>query len=77
MAGPRDYPMQPDDWTLGAEQLRWFERVLTENDRTWTIVFAEHLVGGVVSPELATETMTHYDAYGRGGLRATRDGSRV
>jgi hypothetical protein len=70
MSGPRDYPRGPEDWTLGPTQLEWFTRVLRENDRTWTFVFLEHLVGG--SPHLKEGWSYHY---GRGGLRATQDRS--
>jgi hypothetical protein len=75
MSGPEDYPAHAGDWTLGREQLAWFERVLRRNDRTWTLVFAEHLVGGAMDRgnlRTAGERVYHY---GRGGLRATRDGT--
>ena len=52
MSGPEDYPQTPEDWTLGADQLRWFERILSENDHTWVFVFMEHLVGGVPGKHL-------------------------
>jgi hypothetical protein len=61
-------PMWAEDWTLGAEQLAWFESTLRQSTRTWKIVFAEHLVGGVTGP-------SNCFWYGRGGLKATHDGT--
>ena len=77
MAGPRDYPKVPEDWTLGSEQLAWFERILKTNDRTWTFVFIEHLDGGIMRPDGLP--LPHPGgakgghAYGRGSMRATLD----
>jgi hypothetical protein len=77
MSGPDDYPARPEDWTLGPDQLRWLEGVLRDNDRTWTFVFIEHLVGGV--PGLHTHLPPDADrpeyAYGRGGILSTLDGT--
>jgi hypothetical protein len=79
MSGPDDYPSVPEDWTLGAEQLAWFERVLQGNDRVWTFVFIEHLDGGIMRPDglplphPGGEKGKH--AYGRGAMRATLDGT--
>ena len=79
MSGPRDYPRVPEDWTLGPEQLAWFEGVLKENDRVWTFVFIEHLDGGIMRPDglplphPGGEKGMH--AYGRGAMRATEDGT--
>jgi|GEM_PF-894921 len=79
MAGPTALPKQADDWTLGAAQLGWLEAVLAANHSPWVFVFAEHLVGGVTSPDgrpFADETGTPGEYhYGRGGLRATVDGT--
>lgn len=61
-------PMSADDWSLGPRQLAWFERTLRQSPRAWKIVFAEHLVGGVTGP-------VNCYWYGRGGLKATRDGT--
>ena len=78
MSGPLDYPTEPQDWTLGADQLNWLEKTLSENDRTWTFVFIEHLVGGVPGKhqrlrDRGDENPPEY-AYGRGGIRSTVDG---
>jgi 3',5'-cyclic AMP phosphodiesterase CpdA len=75
MSGPRDYPARAQDWTLGREQLAWLERVLRQNDRTWTLVFAEHLVGGTMSTENLHAERDRVYHYGRGGLRSTQDGT--
>ncbi|MHC5210945.1 MAG: metallophosphoesterase [Planctomycetota bacterium] len=61
-------PKSAEDWTLGAEQLTWFDRTLRQSSCAWKIVFAEHLVGGVTGP-------TNCYWYGRGGLKATHDGT--
>ena len=77
MSGPEDFPKTAADWTLGDKQLRWFEKVLKKNDRTWTFVFIEHLDGGVTNPD--GKPLPYPGGppggyhYGRGGLRATRD----
>lgn len=75
MSGPQDYPARADDWTLGREQLTWLERVLRQNDRTWTLVFAEHLVGGARSDQNLRVEGDRVYHYGRGGLRSTQDGT--
>ena len=60
------FPQSPEDWTLGAEQLRWLERTLSESRQAWKFLFSHHLVGG------ASHKLCY--AYGRGGLKATVDG---
>jgi hypothetical protein len=70
-----DFPLSAEDWTLGQEQWAWLERVLAENGRTWTFVFAEHLLGGVANPKGGKRGDSIMYHYGRGGLRATIDGT--
>jgi 3',5'-cyclic AMP phosphodiesterase CpdA len=60
-------PEQPEDWSLGAAQMRWLEQTLARSDRRWKLLFAHHLVGG-------SEMKLCY-AYGRGGIKETQDGS--
>jgi 3',5'-cyclic AMP phosphodiesterase CpdA len=62
-----DYPASPDDWTLGAEQLRWLEETLAASERRFKLLFAHHLVGG--------SGMKLCYVYGRGGARSTVDGT--
>ncbi len=70
MRGPDDIPQDVDDWTLGKEQLAWFEEVLKTSDRTWKFVFMEHMDGGVTDPNPSVSC--YY--YGRSSLRATDNG---
>jgi 3',5'-cyclic AMP phosphodiesterase CpdA len=60
-------PAVPGDWTLGPEQLAWLGAVLEASEAHWTLIFAEHLVGGEKTPTLLGASYW----YGRGGLRAT------
>ncbi len=62
-------PQEPDDWTLGAEQMAWLNQTLSHSNKKWKFIFAEHLVGG----EQAYSILSPYKWYGRGGLRATLD----
>lgn len=62
-------PGEPDDWTLGEEQLAWFQRTLEEADSKWRFVLIHHAVGGQAgTPEDS--------AYGRGGGQAARVGEQ-
>lgn len=70
MGGPDDIPQTVDDWTLGAQQLAWFEEVLKTSDRTWKFVFMEHMDGGVTDPN--SSVSCYY--YGRSSLKATENG---
>ncbi|NRA00545.1 MAG: metallophosphoesterase [Myxococcales bacterium] len=73
MAGPDDYPRTAADWTLGEAQLAWFERVVRSDRRSWTFVFAEHLVGGFSNPDASRVEGGRAYHYGRGGLQSTLD----
>jgi hypothetical protein len=79
MAGTPAIPLTADDWTLGAAQLAWLEAVLKHNDSPWTLVFIEHLVGGVAGLEGRPFIFKHGPKgdyhYGRGGIRGTSDGT--
>lgn len=65
-------PVEPEAWSLGAEQLAWFERTLAESDATFKFVFAEHLLGGLRAPE-GRKASICWKA--RGGITATEDGT--
>lgn len=58
-----------DDWTLGDEQLAWFERTLAATDRPYKFVLAHHVVGGRAGDRPNS-------TYGRGGGRAARVGEQ-
>lgn len=62
-----DYPMSPDEWTLGTRQLLWLDRTLEQSTAPFKFVFAEHLLGGLTGPN---------DCYwyGRGQLKSTISG---
>jgi 3',5'-cyclic AMP phosphodiesterase CpdA len=60
-------PRVASDWTLGSEQLTWLAETLRSSDKPWKLLFAHHLVGGVEA-----DACYHY---GRGGARATEDGT--
>lgn len=64
------YKGEPDDWTLGEEQLAWFEETLKNAKSKWRFVLIHHAVGG--------QAGTEYDsAYGRGGGQAARVGEQA
>ena len=67
MAHTTEYPRAPEDWTLGSDQLRWLAETVAGSNRRWKFVFAHHLVGG--------DSRQPCYSYGRGGVRATRDGT--
>ncbi len=59
-----------DDWTLGDEQLAWFEQTLAQADSKWRFVLIHHAVGGAAgTPEDS--------AYGRGGGQAAQVGEQA
>jgi hypothetical protein len=60
-------PLIPGHWTLGAEQLAWFQAEATACSRTWLFVFAHHLLGGAAQGGYA---------YGRGFTNTTTDASK-
>lgn len=63
-------PKKIEEWTLGAEQLRWFEDVLSRNDSEWSFACYHHVLGGW--PASADEVHNDY-VYGRGPLFTSQD----
>jgi hypothetical protein len=61
---------QPDDWTLGDEQLAWLERTLHGADSKWRFLFIHHTVGGAAGDQADS-------IYGRGGGRAAHVGEQA
>lgn len=59
-----------EDWTLGKEQLAWFERTLAATDQPYKLVLMHHVVGGRAGDEPNS-------AYGRGGGRAAKVGEQA
>jgi hypothetical protein len=62
-------PGVADDWTLGAAQLAWLERTLSQATSKWRFLFIHHTVGGNAGDP-------DNSAYGRGGGRAARVGEQ-
>ncbi|MFC2143161.1 metallophosphoesterase family protein [Candidatus Aenigmatarchaeota archaeon] len=52
------------DWTLGQDQLDWFEQTLQNSNEKWKFAFIHHDAGGNVLSE-------HWTKYGRGGARGS------
>lgn len=69
-------PRAPEEWTLGAAQLRWLERTLTGTSAAWKFVIAHHLVGGYAWDLRGSRRDTDY-VYGRGGARYARVGEQA
>ncbi|MBN2197327.1 MAG: metallophosphoesterase [Polyangiaceae bacterium] len=63
-------PGTPEDWTLGAAQLDWFERTLANASSKWRFVFIHHTVGGAAGNDVDA-------TYGRGGGQAARVGEQA
>ncbi|MBW2457402.1 MAG: metallophosphoesterase [Deltaproteobacteria bacterium] len=63
-------PAQPDDYTLGDDQLRWLERTLEGATARWRFVLIHHTVGGRGGD-------ARNSAYGRGGGRAAGVGEQA
>ncbi|MCJ7565474.1 MAG: metallophosphoesterase [Candidatus Aminicenantes bacterium] len=63
-------PKKIEEWTLGAEQLRWFEDVLSKNDPELSFACFHHVLGGW--PGGSTEEENSY-SYGRGPLFTAND----
>lgn len=59
-----------DDWTLGEEQMVWFEKTLAEATAKWRFVFIHHTVGGAAAD-------FDNSAYGRGGGQAANVGEQA
>lgn len=64
------YPGLVDDWTLGEEQMVWFERTLANATAKWRFVFIHHTVGGAAGD-------FENSAYGRGGGQAANVGEQA
>ena len=73
---PTKHTMSPDDdgtasdWTLGRDQLAWFEATLARSQESFKIVFIHHPVGGRGGDD-------ENSAYGRGGGRAAAVGEQA
>jgi predicted phosphodiesterase len=63
-------PGLPDDWTLGAAQLAWLDRTLSQASSKWRFLFIHHTVGGAAGDPDDT-------AYGRGGGQAAHVGEQA
>jgi 3',5'-cyclic AMP phosphodiesterase CpdA len=63
-------PKTPEEWTLGPDQLDWFENVLKKNEKHWRFACIHHVVGGWPAGE--NEAEKNY-AYGRGPLFTFED----
>lgn len=61
---------QADDWTLGGEQLAWFQRTLEQLSTRWRFVLIHHTVGGAAGD-------ADNAAYGRGGGQAAGVGEQA
>jgi len=59
----------PDDWTLGEEQLAWLKTTLESASSKWRFIFIHHTVGG------AAGTVSN-SIYGRGGGQAAHVGEQ-
>lgn len=63
-------PKTPEEWTLGAEQLAWFESLLRRGEKDWTFACFHHVLGGwPAGPDETTFEL----AYGRGPLFTEAD----
>ena len=69
-------PKTVDEWTLGAAQLSWLERVLTSSRARWKLVLAHHVVGGSTWDREGQSQNPTY-VYGRGGARYLRVGEQA
>ena len=63
-------PKKPEDWTLGPDQLAWFEGTLARTDPEWRFACFHHVLGGW--PSGSHEGESAY-AYGRGPLFTAED----
>jgi 3',5'-cyclic AMP phosphodiesterase CpdA len=64
------YPGLVDDWTLGEEQMAWFEETLADATAKWRFVLIHHTVGGAAGD-------LYNSAYGRGGGQAANVGEQA
>lgn len=60
----------PEDWTLGPEQLAWFEKTLAEATAKWRFVLIHHVVGGAAGNQANAN-------YGRGGGQSAYIGEQA
>ncbi len=63
-------PGLPDDWTLGAQQLDWLSKTLSNAHSKWRFLFIHHTVGGAAGDDADS-------AYGRGGGQAAHVGEQA
>lgn len=61
---------EADDWTLGNEQLAWFDAAVKQADSRWKFVLIHHAVGGKAGNEANAR-------YGRGGGLAANVGEQA
>ena len=64
------YPSRIDQWTLGEDQLKWFEQVLKTSEKDWIFACFHHVLGGW--PAGPDETRKDI-CYGRGPLFSSKD----
>ncbi|MCP4249226.1 MAG: hypothetical protein GY778_19455 [bacterium] len=70
-------PTYPEEWTLGARQMAWFQEVLSTSRARWKLVLAHHLVGGYGYGIIReSDGRLLRNAYGRGGARFARVGEQ-
>lgn len=60
----------PDDWTLGKEQLAWLKTTLESASSTWRFICIHHTVGGAGGTDMNS-------IYGRGGGLAAQVGEQA
>lgn len=63
-------PKKPEEWTLGSEQLKWFERVLSKGGKDFSFACFHHVLGGWPA---GPDEQRHDVAYGRGPLFTEKD----
>ncbi|MCH7720350.1 MAG: metallophosphoesterase [Planctomycetes bacterium] len=69
-------PSTVDQWTLGAAQMRWLDKVLTTSPARWKFVITHHLVGGW-EWNLRGDRKGGGYLYGRGGAKYARIGEQA
>ena len=63
-------PRKIEEWTLGSEQLKWLENVLSKSDSEWSFACYHHVLGGWPA---GPDELTNSIAYGRGPLFTSQD----
>lgn len=71
----QEVDIRVEDWTLGEEQLAWFESTLAASDAPHKFVLAHHVVGGW-NFDLTGENPDPKYHYGRGGAKYARRGEQ-